>query len=125
VDVGADFFTIHYPHPLVDQRLRCALSAKAAADPAVELLLFDLALGDGVHPDPGPELVEAISSGRHQRGDAPLVVVASVCGTDADPQGAARQRSALAEAGVQIVASASGAARLCAALKAGARGGVT
>ena len=121
VDLGADFYTLDSPHPLVDPRLRCALIEKIAADPRVDLLLFDIALGDGAHPDPAPAFAAAVANGRLARGEAPLVVVASVCGCDADPQNASRQRSVLAEAGVQMTHSATSAAALCAALKSGVR----
>lgn len=124
-DLGGELYLDTYTHPLVDQTLRCQLLEQAAADPAVEIVLFDLALGDGVHPNPAPELVAALTRGRQRRGEAPLVTVASVSATEADPQDAGRQRSVLAEAGVQMTHSATAAARLCATLKSGARGGVT
>ena len=124
IDFGAEFYAAHHPHPLIDQRWRCAFLKSMAADRSVEVLLFDVVLGDGVHPDPATDLAAALVNGRSQRGDAPLVAVASVCGTDSDPQDAARQRSVLAEAGVQMTHSVVAAARLCAALKSGARGGV-
>jgi FdrA protein len=50
-------------------------------------------------------------------------VVASLCGTDADPQGLERQRSTLAAAGVRVFASAARAAVAAARLVAqGAEG---
>jgi hypothetical protein len=119
VDTGEDFYTVGKPHPMVDQTVRCALLAKAVADPAVELLLLDLVLGDGSHADPAPELATALAAGRAARGAAPLVVVCSVTGTDADPQGAGRQCALLAEAGVEVTRSATAAAYLATVLLAG------
>jgi FdrA protein len=123
VDTGEDFYTVGKPHPMVDQTVRCALLTKAAADPAVELVLLDLVLGDGAHPDPAPELAQALAAGRAARGAAPLAVIASVTGTDADPQQAGRQCALLAEAGVEVTRSATEAAHLAAALLAGPKGG--
>jgi succinyl-CoA synthetase alpha subunit len=123
VDTGEDFYTVGKPHPMVDQTVRCALLTKTAADPAVDLVLLDLVLGDGSHQNPAPELAAALAAGRAARGAAPLVVLASVTGTDADPQNAARQCALLAEAGVEVTRSATEAAHLAAALLAGAKGG--
>lgn len=116
VDTGDDAYTVGRPHPMVDQTVRCGLIRAAGADPAVSVLLLDLVLGDGAHPDPAPELAAAVGEARRARGPAPLAVVASVCGAAADPQQPARQRAVLEEAGVRVEASAFRAARLAAAL---------
>lgn len=115
VDTGDDAYTVGRPHPMVDQAVRCGLIRAAGADPAVGVLLLDLVLGDGAHPDPAPELAEAVLEARRARGGTPLAVVASVCGAAADPQQPARQRAVLEEAGVLVESSALRAARLAAA----------
>ncbi len=120
VDVGDDHYTVGKPHPMVDQTTRCALIRSAGADPGVGLLLLDLVLGDGAHPDPAPEIREAVEAARRARGSSPLLVVASVTGTDRDPQGLARQRELLASAGISVQPSATHAAQLAAALLRGA-----
>jgi len=114
VDVGEDFYTVGRPHPMVDQTVRCALIEAAAADPGVGLLLLDLVLGDGAHPDPAPEIAQALARGRARRGDARFVCVASVCGTDEDPQHSTRQREVLRSAGVTVMRSSAQAAHACA-----------
>ncbi len=116
VDTGEDFYTVGKPHPMVDQTVRCGLLTKAAADPAVGVLLLDLVLGDGAHPDPAPELAAALDAGRSQRGETPLTVIASVTGTKADPQDTRRQADGLRRAGVLVKPSAAQAAHLAAAL---------
>ncbi|MGV8038936.1 MAG: hypothetical protein AB2L07_02260 [Thermoanaerobaculaceae bacterium] len=115
VDTGDDAYTVGRPHPMVDQAVRCGLIRAAGADPSVGVLLLDLVLGDGAHPDPAPELAEAVLEARRARGGTPLAVVASVCGAAADPQQPAHQRAVLEEAGVLVESSALRAARLAAA----------
>jgi len=119
VDTGEDFYTVGKPHPMVDQTVRCALLRKAGADASVGLVLLDLVLGDGAHHDPAPEVVEAVADARKARGGKPLVVVASVTGTDLDPQVASRQRATLEAGGVVVLPSAVRAAKLAALLLGG------
>jgi FdrA protein len=120
VDVGDDAYTVGRPHPMVDQTVRCGLLRSIGADPTVGLLLLDVVLGDGAHLDPAPELATAVGDARRARGAASLVVVASISGTAADPQGLERQRRALREAGVHVEPSGARAAAVAAALLAGA-----
>jgi FdrA protein len=121
VDTGEDFYTVGKPHPMVDQTVRCELIRKVGSDPEVGLLLFDLVLGYGAHPDPAAELGQAIAAARAERGGAPLLVIASVTGTDLDPQDAGRQRLLLAAAGIHVQPSAARAARVAARVKGGGR----
>jgi succinyl-CoA synthetase alpha subunit len=122
VDAGDDFYTVGKPHPMVDQTVRCDLIRGVAADPGVGVLLLDLVLGDGVHPDPAPELVQAIEAGRTQRGRSQVLVIASVTGTGLDPQDTERQRRLLASAGIHVQPSAARAARLAATVCGGGHG---
>jgi FdrA protein len=121
VDTGEDFYTVGRPHPMVDQTVRCELIGKVCSDPQVGVLLFDLVLGYGSHPDPAAELAPAITAARAVRGGAPLLVIASVTGTDLDPQDADRQRRLLTAAGVHVQPSAARAARVAALAKGGGR----
>jgi len=129
VDLGDDEYTVGRPHPMIDPRLRIEHIAAAAEDPAVAVLLLDVVLGYGSHPDPAGALAPAIvaacdAAAAHGRA---LTVVASVCGTDADPQGFAGQEQALREAGVMLAPSNARAARLAAEviMGAGMRAAVT
>jgi FdrA protein len=122
VDLGDDEFTVGRPHPMIDFRLRNDRIVGAAKDPATAVILLDVVLGYGAHPDPAGALAPALAAAskvaaRSRRG---LAIVASVCGTEADPQNVTKQKKALAEAGVLLAPSNAQAARLAAAL-AGAR----
>jgi len=114
LDLGDDLFTVGRLHPMLDMTLRIQRLGQEAADAEVAVLLLDLVLGEGVHPDPAGALAPAITAacgsaaaaGRH------LAVVASVCGTDEDPQHRARQVEALEAAGVFVEDSNARAALL-------------
>ncbi len=121
VDLGDDIFTRGRPHPMIDPTLRIDRVRREAEDPAVAVLLVDVVLGYGAHPDPGGALAPAIRAARERRiaegGD--LAVIANVVGTDGDPQGYAKQRALLEEAGVWVADSNAEAALAAAALAAG------
>ena len=116
VDTGDDAYTVGRPHPMVDQTVRCELIRAAGADLSVRVLLLDLVLGDGAHPDPAPELVRSVVEARSARAGRPLAVVVSVCGSRRDPQGTGRQEEALRHAGIHVESSAALAAGKAAAL---------
>jgi FdrA protein len=118
MDLGDDRFTLGRPHPMIDLRQRCAMLVAEASGPEVGVLLLDVVLGYGAHPDPASELAPAlcqaqrIASGQG-RG---LACVAVLCGTDGDPQGMEKQRAALEEAGAVVVPSNLQATTIAAAL---------
>lgn len=104
-DFGADEFTAGRPHPMIDQRLRLDHFAADAADPATAVIMLDVVLGYGSHPNPAAELAPAIAAARD------TAVVISLIGTSADPQGLAAQAAALSQAGAYVFASNAQAAR--------------
>lgn len=110
-DLGDDSFTLGRPHPMIEPSLRDERVLAAAQDPTVAVILVDLVLGYGSHLDPGSSLAaaatHAIEIARSRNKD--LLVIASITGTDQDPQGLHKQRKALEEAGL-IIASNNAAA---------------
>jgi FdrA protein len=82
------------------------------------VLLLDLVLGHGDHPDPGPELADTIGSARATaaRDGRDLPVVVSMTGTRRDPQGLERTARALADAGAWVFLSNAAATRKAVAL---------
>ncbi|MDD5557631.1 MAG: acyl-CoA synthetase FdrA [bacterium] len=111
LDLGDDEFTRGRPHPMIDFTLRRERIVEEARDPATAVILLDVVLGYGAHPDPARELVPAIEEARRAAG-RPIATVASVTGTDGDPQGRARQKAALEAAGVIVAGSNAQAARI-------------
>ncbi len=114
VDLGDDEFTVGRPHPMIDFRLRNERILAAAQDPATAVILLDVVLGYGAHPDPAGALVPAIEGATKRRRG--LAFVASVCGTLSDPQGLTHQEARLAAAGVLLAPSNAQAARLAASI---------
>ncbi|RPH85518.1 MAG: hypothetical protein EHM88_00990 [Candidatus Rokuibacteriota bacterium] len=116
VDLGDDVHTLGRPHPMIDGSSRREWIAREAADPATAVVLLDVVLGYGAHPDPTAELGPELEAARRAAAAAGrgLAVVASVIGTEADPQGRSRQVAALRQAGAVVMDSNAQAARLAA-----------
>jgi FdrA protein len=108
VDMGAEFFTDGRAHPMIDATLRRERILAEAQDPQVAVLLLDFILGYNASADPVGDLVDVIARAR----DNHLIVVASVCGTEGDPQGLHRQIELLEKAGAIILPSGAQAARV-------------
>jgi hypothetical protein len=116
VDAGADVFTVGRPHPMIDGGVRREWIAREAADPTTAVLLFDVVLGYGAHPDPAGELIPALEAARRTTTAAGrgLAKIASVTGTEADPQRRSTQVAKLRAAGAAVMDSNAQAARLAA-----------
>lgn len=120
LDLGDDKFTRGRPHPMIDPELRNALLGKTLSDPAVAVVLLDVVIGYGAHPDPAGLIAQVVESARGAAGPGGPAIIASITGTDADPQGHARQAARLAAAGVHVAGSNAEAAAWCAAALAAA-----
>ena len=122
IDFGDDRLTGGRPHPMIDLSLRIERIAEAAADPACAVLLLDVVLGYGAHPDPAHSLGPAIARARDLAGGdgRDLAVVVSLIGSAADPQGRDAVAGALAAAGASVHLSNAAAARTAVALIKGA-----
>ncbi|MBN1249545.1 MAG: acyl-CoA synthetase FdrA [Anaerolineae bacterium] len=116
VDLGEDEFTVGRLHPMLDPALRNRRLVHEARDPETAVIYIDVVLGYGVHPNPAGAAVEAIHEARDylKREDRDVIFLAHVCGTDTDPQNAARQSEILQQAGVIVLPTNAAAARLAA-----------
>jgi succinyl-CoA synthetase alpha subunit len=114
LDLGDDLFCVGRPHPMIEPGLRNERLLLEMQDPEVGVLLFDVVLGHGSHADPAGLLVEGVGAARQRRPH--LVAVASVTGTEADPQCLSAQRRALEAAGVVVMPDNRRAAELAALL---------
>ncbi|HSD43696.1 MAG TPA: acyl-CoA synthetase FdrA [Burkholderiales bacterium] len=114
IDLGDDVFTRGRPHPMIDHRLRNERIVSEAADPEVAVILFDVVLGYGAHPDPAGAMAPALAAARARaaRGKRRIALIGFVCGTAADPQNLSRQEATLREAGVLLAPSNAAAVRL-------------
>jgi FdrA protein len=116
IDLGEEEFTVGRLHPMIDHNLRIRRMLQEARDPETAVLLLDVVLGYGAHPDPAAELGPAVHKAQSlaAEGGRELVVVASITGTEQDPQCLSRQARALGNAGVVLCESNAAAARLAA-----------
>jgi FdrA protein len=98
LDLGADEFTVGRPHPMIDNDLRLRRLRQEIADPSVGLIMLDVVLGYGAHPDPASELAPVIAEAR--RPDVALLAI--VVGTEEDPQEIQAQIELLESAGAYV-----------------------
>jgi FdrA protein len=118
VDMGDDFYTLGRPHPMIDATMRRQRILAEARDPGVAVLLMDFILGFNASGDPVGDVMDALLQAqltmRASQGE--LTIVASICGTESDPQDLTLQRSLLEEAGVIVFQSSAKAALFCSQL---------
>ncbi|MEK9723922.1 MAG: hypothetical protein VW405_10645, partial [Rhodospirillaceae bacterium] len=108
LDLGEDKYTQGRPHPMIDPTVRDETLAAALADPATGVVLLDVVIGYGAHADPAGHLADVLEDRLASGG--PLVV-ASVTGTDADPQVRSVQVDRLEAAGVRVAPTNADAAQ--------------
>lgn len=113
IDLGDDAYTVGRPHPMMDPSLRATMIEESFDDETLAVLLVDVVLGYGSHPDPATPVAEAVRKGREkaERAGRTVLVAASVCGTSSDPQGLDQQEQTLREAGIRVLPSNEDAVR--------------
>jgi FdrA protein len=111
VDFGDDAMTEGRAHPMIDPGLRNERFRREAADPETGVVLLDVVLGYGAHPDPAGELAPLVERALADRRGG-LSVVVSLCGAAGDPQGLDAQAATLRTAGALVTRSSAQAARL-------------
>ena len=104
VDLGDDEFTRGKAHPMIDPSLRQEKIIAEASEADVGMIIMDVVLGFGSHPDMASELVSAIEKAREKLARLP-VFAACICGTEDDPQNLHRQKEILEKAGVHVFPS--------------------
>jgi FdrA protein len=97
IDLGSDEFTVGRPHPMIDYSIRKKRILAEADDPTTAVILLDVVLGYGSHPDPSAELADVIADVSER-----VCVVCSVTGTHQDPQDSAVVERELTEAGAIV-----------------------
>ena len=107
VDLGEDEFTVGRLHPMMDNEMRIRRLMEEAADPEVAVIMLDVVIGYGSHPDPACELAPAIEKAKAlaEKNGRYLEVVAVVTGTDEDPQNFDGQIQQLKAVGVWVETS--------------------
>jgi succinyl-CoA synthetase alpha subunit len=115
VDMGDEFYTLGKPHPMIDGTLRKQRIITESLDPQVAIIFLDFILGYNSSSDPVGELLDAIIQAKQTatHRDAHLTMVASICGTENDPQDLNLQTEMLREQGVYVLNSNAKAASFC------------
>jgi FdrA protein len=114
LDLGEEEYTRGRPHPMMDPEPRADRIIRETEDGDVAVILLDIVLGYGGHPDPASVLAKACRVATGVR----IAVVAHVVGTDRDPQGYDDQCRQLKEAGCLLAPTGARAALLAAAIAA-------
>lgn len=116
LDLGSEEYTQGRPHPMIDPEPRIEALREHGGNPSTAVVLLDVVLGHGAHPDPADVLAPVCADITGQD-DAP-VVVAYVLGTDRDPQDLGQQRARFADAGCLVAPTNARAALLATAIAA-------
>jgi len=107
IDVGAEEFTKGKPHPVIDPSIIKGRLWKEGSDDNVAVILLDILLGYGAHSDPVGVIEDTLKSLKDKAKEEGhhLSLVASICGTDKDPQNLRMQKEKLEEIGVIVMPS--------------------
>ncbi|MDR3053132.1 MAG: acyl-CoA synthetase FdrA [Coriobacteriales bacterium] len=107
IDLGDDVYTQGKPHPMIAPLNRVEFIRRIADNTEVGVVLLDFVLGYGAHDDMAGETIPAIREvqAAARAAGRDLHFVATICGTEGDPQGFAAQKRALEEAGVLVALS--------------------
>ena len=102
MDMGDDIYTRGRPHPMIDGSQRARRILAEADDPQVAVILLDFILGYNASMDPVSDLLPAIQMAQQkaQARGGNITFVASITGTELDPQGYDSQKQALHAADV-------------------------
>jgi FdrA protein len=104
IDFGADALTQGRPHPMIDPSLRNQRLAELLGEPGTAVVLLDVVLGHGSHPDPVAGLLPLLSA-------TEVPVVISLIGARRDPQQLEACALRLQQAGAPVFSSNAAAAR--------------
>ncbi|EHZ6873483.1 acyl-CoA synthetase FdrA [Providencia rettgeri] len=106
IDLGDDFYTQGKPHPMIDPSTRNQQIAAFAQENDVGVLLLDVVIGYGAQIDSAQTLAKEIKVLRESRpSSSPIAVIATVTGTEQDPQVRSEQIAYLEEAGIAVMNS--------------------
>lgn len=103
LDLGEEEFTLGRAHPMIDPTIRQLRLIDEARDPEVAVIILDIMLGYGSHPDPAGAMCDSIFKAQTiaKNDDRVLPILAHVCGTDQDPQRRSDQIEKLQKVGVR------------------------
>jgi FdrA protein len=112
-DLGEDEFTQGRPHPMIDPMTRTEFF-KSHVDDQSAIILVDVVLGYGSYVDPAGAVAESVTEIRERlaKEGKDIIAVASITGTDKDPQDLDKSVESLEAAGIIVMPSNAQAVRL-------------
>jgi succinyl-CoA synthetase alpha subunit len=112
LDLGEDQFTVGRPHPMIDPSTRSD-RFETDLDGSVAVCLIDVVIGYGSHEDPAGEVAKSIEDvkAKLKKEGKSIIVVASITGTEDDPQGLEASQEKLEEQGIFVLPSNAQAVR--------------
>lgn len=118
LDLGDDYFTRGKPHPMIEPSLRTKRIIADALDRETAVMLLDVELGYGCHPDPAGVVVYGAQEAnkRLKMENRSVLWIAALIGAAADPQNMQDQIKKLEDAGFVIFESNIRAAELAASI---------
>lgn len=119
LDLGDDIYTQGKPHPMIDPEVRIKKIREYADDENTGVILLDCVLGYGSHPDMAAALADEIKDAIQKAKEKGRILyfVATVCGTEHDPQSYPLAIRTLRECGALVEESNAKAVRLALKLK--------
>lgn len=104
IDMGDDYYTQAKPHPMIDPSTRNKFISELSQKLDIGVLLVDFVIGYGATQDPASALIEEINKLNKKRDvDHPLITIATITGTESDPQNRSTQQQLLEEAGIIVM----------------------
>lgn len=118
LDLGDDYFTRGKPHPMIEPSLRTKRIIDDALDKETAVMLLDVELGYGCHPDPAGVVVYGAQEANKKlkMENRSVLWIAALIGAAADPQNMQEQINKLEDAGFVIYESNVRAAELAASI---------
>jgi FdrA protein len=107
IDLGDDEYTQGKPHPMIDPTVRDATIIESINNTTVGVVLVDVVIGFGAHEDPAGYLASVLKANTLEDGP---IFIASVTGTEEDPQVRSVQIAKLEAAGVRVASNNADAA---------------
>jgi succinyl-CoA synthetase alpha subunit len=119
LDLGDDIYTQGKPHPMIDPEVRIKKIREYADDENTGVILLDCVLGYGSHPNMAGALADEIKDAIQKAKEKGRILyfVATVCGTEHDPQSYPSAIRTLRECGALVEESNAKAVRLALKLK--------
>jgi succinyl-CoA synthetase alpha subunit len=113
LDLGEDQFTRGRPHPMIDPLTRSEFF-DTHVDESTALILVDVVLGYGSHENAAGVVADSVAQARArlETSGKDLIAIASVTGTDQDPQNLDESIASLEQAGITVMPSNAQAVRL-------------